>query len=242
MNVVRVKIKGEYKRFPLLTSTDFRDLLFISSDMENKTNEECQQILDEVLDMLYPGYSRLEQEHIFTKVYCMSFGKNVIKVSFDGGSGVTFMVIHDMELSNEYKIGDITIGFKYPKNRMTEDVSQFIGCIDYIIQGDEKYEWCALSEETRNDILDIIEVKDIENIVNMLTHSCDVSIKKHKINTLLPLFKILFSKAELTTFYKTNYIMAKHSINIDTLMKSTPMERTIYIALLADELKKAKKK
>lgn len=240
IDIIRVKLPSGVKRFPMFTTKDQLSFLLTSADMEGREPSEQQQILDEVLDLLYPGYSKTEQEYIFTKVYCSSFGKNVIKIGIKGKSGMSeaFMVIREYELQNEYELAEnIKLGFAFPKTRkISEDL--FIECIRYIIHDGIRYEWPSLHEETKNNILDMVSMEDIEKIIVMLTKSCEMDVRGEKFSSFPSLFKILFSKSDLNEFYKTNYLLNKNNIRVDTIMDSSPMERSIYVALLAEDLKK----
>lgn len=240
IDVIRVKLPIGVKRFPMLTVRDQLSFLLTSADMEGKTLTEQQQMLDEILDILYPGYSKTEQENIFTKVYCISFGKNVIKVRIkkDGGHTETFMHITDHVLQNEYPLDDsITLGFSFPKTRDTSE-KLFLDCIRYVKQDGVEYNWNALDDSTKNEILDLVSINDMENIVKLLRKSCHVTIKDIEFSDLLTLYKILFNKTELNDFFKTNYLLNKNEVNIESIMNSSPMERSIYVALLAEDLKR----
>lgn len=150
------------------------------------------------------------------------------------------MIINDHELSNEYQVDEnTTLGFQFPKTR-TQDESVFLECIDYVIFEDTRYEWTALDEETKTDILDMISMEDVKRIIEMLTTSCDVKIKERKIPNLITLFKIIFSKADLSEFYRTNFLLNKNNLDVEFIMGATPMERSIYITLLAEDLKDKK--
>jgi len=239
VDIVRVNLKNGVKRFPLLTVKDQLSFLLTSADMEGKTPTEQQIIVDEILDILYPGYSKTEQEHIFIKVYCASFGKNAIKVSIKSAKGMaeTFMVIHDYQLVREYPIDEnLKLVFDFPRKRdVSEDI--FLDCIRQVEHNGQLHEWVSLDEPSKNAVLDMVTREDVENIVSMLIASCRVTIRETTISTLLPLFKILFNKSELNEFFKTNYLLNKNDLHVDTMMHCSPMERQIYVALLADDLK-----
>ncbi|QDH49121.1 baseplate hub assembly protein [Pantoea phage Phynn] len=242
VNVVRVKLLKGIKRFPLFTVKDHMSFIMTSADMEGKTPSDQQQILDEVLDILFPGLSRTEQECAFVKCYCASFGKNAIKVGIRSAKGVseTFMIIHDYDLQNEYAVDEnVTLGFTFPAGR-GESEKVFLECISYVIHNGTKYTWESLEEETKNNILDLVTMEDMEQIVLMLTKSCHVTVRDSTLHTLSPLFKVLFNKAEMMEFFKTNYLLNKNSLNIDNMMNCSPMERSIYIALLSEDLKNRK--
>lgn len=243
IDVIRVNLPGGVKRFPMFTVRDQLSFLLTSADMEGKPPSEKLKILDEILDILYPGYSKTEQEFIFTKVYCASFGKNAIKVYMKSKNGVseTFMHITDYQLQNEYKLSDqITVGFRFPKTRDI-DSDDFIHCLDYVLYNSEKYDWSILDERTKSGIIDMIEISDIENIINMLRKSCHIKVKDTEFSNLLALFTVLFNKNDLNEFFKTNYLLNKNNIHIEPIMDASPMERSIYIALLAEDLKKRSK-
>lgn len=241
IDVIRVELPTGIKRFKMFTVSEQLRFLLTSSDMEKKTEQEQQTILDEVLDILYPGYSRTEQEYIFVKVYIASFGKDVIRIKVKSKSKEqeTFMIITNFILRNEYKIDDdLTLGFTFPKTRETND-DMFIECISYIKFKDKKYPWNELSEETKNRVVDSVDFTALKEIYTMLRKSCSVEIKKNEFaDTLLPLFRILFSKTEIEDFFRTNFYLNKNGLNIDTMMNISPMERTVYVALLADDLKR----
>lgn len=244
IDIIRVKLEKGIQRFPLLTVRDHLSLLMTSADMEGKTPTEQMTILDEVLDTLYPGYSKTEQEYIFTKVYCASFGKNAIKIGIRTSTGVieTFMVIQDYELQNEYTLDDnLVLGFTYPRDREISE-KMFLDCIRYIIHDGKRYDWDLLEESTKDDILNVVSMEDMENIITMLRKSCNAVAKENTIDTLLPLFKILFTKAELNEFFKTNYLLNRNNLHVDTMMSISPMERSIYVALLGDDLKQRNEK
>lgn len=244
VDIVRVNLKNGVKRFPLLTVKDQLSFLLTSADMEGKTPTEQQVIVDEILDILYPGYTKTEQEHIFIRVYCASFGKNAIKVSIKSTKGLaeTFMVIHDHPLEREYQIDEnLKLIFDFPRKRdVSEDV--FLDCIRQVEHNGELYEWVTLDEGSKNAVLDMVGREDVESIISMLITSCRATIRDTTINTLLPLFKILFNKAELNEFFKTNYLLNKNALQVDTMMSCSPMERQIYVAMLADDLKKQQPK
>lgn len=239
-DIIRVTLPSGIKRFPMFTVKDQFKLMLTRIDMEGRPLKEQQEILDEVLDLLYPGYSKTEQEYIFSRVYCASFGKNVIKISIGGKGGHTesFMVINDITLKNEYKLNDdITLGFDFPRTRnITEEL--FLECISYVMYKEKRYEWTSLIDETKENILDIVELEDIEKIVIMLTKSIDVTVRGKSFSGMLTLFKILFSRGDLDEFVKTNYLLNKNGLNLEPIMNSSPMERQIYTALLAEDLKK----
>jgi len=244
INVIRVQLQNKIQRFPMFTVQDHLSFLMTSADMNGRTLTEQQLILDEVLDILYPNYSKTEQEFIFTKVYCASFGKNAIKIAVTKGNSVeeAFMHITDYQLQNEYKVdGNITLGFNFPKDRK-RDPSLFLDCIAYVINEGQRYEWNTLSEITKDSIVELVDMTDITNIIEMLTKSCVVNIKKDSFSNLLTLFKILFSSNETTEFFKTNYLMNKNKLEIDSIMNRTPMERSIYIAMLTEDLKRQHEK
>lgn len=223
----------------MFTVRDQLSFLLTSADMEGKGIKEQQEMLDEILDVLYPGYTRTEQENIFVKVYCVSFGKSAIKIRIKGGSGQSeaFMHVHDYVLKNEYQVSDeITLGFTFPRNReISENI--FLECIQYVKQDGDRYEWNALDEETKNAILDLVAIDDMESIVKLLRKSCHVSVRDIEFSDLLTLYKILFNKSELNEFFKTNYLLNKNDVHIEPIMNSSPMERSIYVALLAEDLR-----
>ncbi|UIW12578.1 MAG: baseplate [Enterobacter phage ENC19] len=240
IDIIRVKLPGGVKRFPMFTVRDQLSFLLTSADMEGKTLTEQQEMLDEILDIMYPGYSRTEQENIFTKVYCVSFGKNAIKIRIKGSSGQSeaFMHVTDYVLQNEYALDDsLTLGFKFPKHRNNSE-QLFLECIQYVKQDGERYEWNALDEDTKNAILDLVSIEDMENIVKLLRKSCHVTVRDIEFSDLLTLYKILFNKSELNEFFKTNYLLNKNTVQIEPIMNGSPMERSIYVALLAEDLKR----
>lgn len=240
IDVIRIKLPSGVKRFPMFTVRDQLSFLLTSADMEGKTLTEQQQMLDEILDILYPGYSKTEQENIFARVYCVSFGKNVIKIRIKNKDSYaeTFMQIHDYVLNNEYALDEsITLGFTFPKNRDNSE-QLFLECIQYVKQDNERYEWKALDDDTKNAILDLVSIDDMENIVKILRKSCHVTVRDMEFSDLLTLYKILFNKSELNEFFKTNYLLNKNEVHIEPIMNASPMERSIYVALLAEDLKR----
>ena len=240
IDVIRVQLPEQVKRFPMFTVDDQLRFLQTSADMEGKSLTEQQQILDEVLDVLYPSYSKTEQEYIFTKVYCVSFGKAAIRISIKNGSSSSeaFMHITDYELQNEYKVDEqITLGFRFPKTRKVDE-TMFLECISYIVHNGTRYDWASLSDDTHEKVCDLVDMEDIENIVTMLTKSCEIKIKQDSFSNLLTLFKILFTKNEMIDFFKTNYLLNKHKIDIGTISKVSPMERSVYVSMLAEDLKR----
>ena len=240
IDIIRVKLPSGTKRFPMFTVRDQLSFLLTSADMEGKPITEQQKMLDEILDILYPGLSRTEQENIFTKVYCVSFGKSVIKIRIKGGSGQSeaFMQITDYVLENEYPLDEsITLGFNFPKNRDNSE-KLFLECIQYVKQDGVRYEWNALENDTKNDILDLVSIDDMESIVKLLRKSCHVIVRDIEFSDLLTLYKILFNKSELNEFFKTNYLLNKNEVHIEPIMNASPMERSIYVALLAEDLKR----
>jgi hypothetical protein len=243
IDVIRVKLLDGIKRFPMFTVKDHLSFLLTSADMEGKPPSEKLAMLDEILDILYPGYSKTEQEYIFTRVYCSSFGKNAIKIYMKSKKGTSegFMHITDYQLQNEYKVADnITLGFHFPRKRNME-ASDLLQCLSYIIYNDERHEWSALDSITKNTIMDMIEIEDIEKIMEIITKSCHIVVRDNEFSNLLTLFTILFNKSDLNEFYKTNYLLNKNNIHIGSIMDASPMERSIYVALLAEELKRKAK-
>ncbi|QFR55699.1 baseplate hub assembly catalyst [Yersinia phage JC221] len=243
IDVIRVKLPGGVKRFPMFTVKDYLSFLLTSADMEGKPPKEKLAMLDEILDILYPGYSKTEQEYIFTKVYCSSFGKNAIKIYMKSKNGTSegFLHITDYELQNEYQIAEnIVLGFNFPRKRHME-ASDLLECMSYIIYDGTRHEWSGLDSFTKTNIMDLIEIDDIEKIMEMITKSCHIVVRENDFSNLLTLFTILFNKSDLNEFYKTNYLLNKNNIHIGSIMDASPMERSIYVALLAEELKRKAK-
>lgn len=245
MNIIRVKLPDGVKRFKPLTVSDYRDLLLIRNEMKSNP-EERQEILDQMLEELYPEYAKFEREYIFLCVLIASIGKSKIPLSFECPSchkDVKFLLdIHQQPLTKpELKINNITFKFRLPTEHAEPDVL-FRETIDEVSDGESTYKWKDIPEY-HSTLIDMISFNDFEQLTKQFSPiKVDRTVtccKQHviKYNRLLELFELLVDPNEIFTFYRINRVLAKHQYQLADVMNMFPVERSIALTLIEKEMK-----
>lgn len=250
MNIIRVKMPDGAKRFKPFTVSQYRDFLLTSTDIKNNPKDE-QIILDELLEELYPDVDPVFREYVFLNVFISSIGKTKIPLVF---SCPECKKERKLLLNLEQKalepivinVAGLSIKFKYiiPSD---DYAKTFIESIVSVSDGNVEYQWCELTEDVKESIIDSISFQEFETVVRrMNTILIDQKItccQTHEIryNRLLPIFKLMLNPDELFTFYRINHLLTKSNYSFGDLMNMLPVERNIALTLVEKELKEANK-
>lgn len=245
MNIVRVKLPSGIKRFKPFTVSEYRDMLLIRNEM--KTNpDERQDILDQMLEELYPEFDKFEREYIFLCVFIASIGKSKIPLSFECPhchKEVKFVldINQDPLKSPEIRVNNITFKFRLPSEYAEPDVL-FQQTIEEVSDGEATYKWKDIPEY-HSALIDMISFDDFSNLTKQF---CPIRVertitccKTHEIRytRLLELFELLVDPNEIFTFYRINRVLTKHNYQLSDVMNMFPVERSIALTLIEKEMK-----
>lgn len=250
MNIIRVKLPEGAKRFKAFTVQDYRDFLLMSTEMKS-CPDEARDILDELLDELYPDVDPVYREYVFLNVFTSSIGKTKIPLVFTcptcGKEKRMFLNLSQQALTKiTLETSGLTISFRYV--RPSDDYAKtFLNAIHSVSDGDTVCMWDELDQETKDQIIDTISFEDFERVIKqMRTIKVEQRVKcceTHTISydSLLNLFTLLLNPDELFTFYRINHVLAKSNYRITDLMSMLPVERNIAMTLVDKDLKEASK-
>lgn len=249
MNIIRVKMPDGVKRFKPFTVSDYRDFLLVSTEIKSDPKDE-QNILNELLEEIYPDEEPALREYIFLNVFTSSIGKTKIPLVF---RCPTCQKEKKMLLNLEQhalqpivlETSGLRIKFRYVIP--TEDYAQtFIDSIESVSDGENEYKWSELDESIRESVIDSISFEEFEKVVREMgtikIRQRVTCCETHEINynRLLPIFKLMLNPDELFTFYRINHLLTKSNYSIGDLMNMIPVERNIALTLVEKELKEVK--
>lgn len=245
MNIIRVKLPSGTVRFKPFTVEEYRNLLLIRNEMKS-TPQEKQEILDGLLEELYPEYSVFEREYIFLNVFLGSIGKTAINTQFtcpccENKTRMVLRLAQPPLRNPELQVNNITFKFKLPERPDEPDVL-FNKTIDRIYDGENEYPWSDLADY-HEQLVDMISFDDFAKLssqfcsvyVNQTVTCC----KKHviKFTRLLDLFEILLNPDEIFNFYRINRALVRNEYSLTDIMQMLPIERSIALTLVEKEIK-----
>lgn len=247
-NIIRVKLPDGVHRFKPFTVADYRDFLLIRNDIVTNLEEQTE-IVDELLEELYPSYDAGVRGYIFMKVLTSSIGKTLLPLQYEcrqcGKKHRIMLNLSSKELKKPtIEVDNIKLNFKYP-HKITDDYADvFLKSIDSIEHEGQEYKWASLDEDTKTQIVDVITYDKFEEILTKLRSiNINQTIRCCKntelqIHSPLDLFKLMFSPDEIFIFYRTNRLLNKSEYAMSDIMNMMPIERNIALGLLEKEVQK----
>ena len=255
MNLVRCKYPdGTVKRFPLMDVSDYRDLLMIRADMDPRSEEEQKAIIEEVMERYLPDVPKNYRPYVFCSIYLSSLGNTYVPLVVECPTckkeikiNVNFEPkdISDIEVSTKY---GIKLKIKYPEDdsNIVEHIQKNIISVQDSVK---TYDWKELSNEEKIAVIGAIDIDVMNEILNKsnpvfkkISIKCCGNPIDIEIRDMLTMFKLFIHKDEINNFYMVNHRMATMNYDIKSIMSMTPMERTVYLALIERDLKEAKNK
>lgn len=248
MNIIRVKLPEGVQRFKPFTVKDYRDFLLVSTEMKMNP-DEAQQILDELLEEIYPDVDPAYREYVFLNVLTSSTGKTKIPLCFECPTckkEKRFMLNLQVEALKPIvlKTAGLEIKFKYIKPS-SDYAKTFLDAIESVSDGYNTYGWNELPEDVKDQVIDSISFDEFENIVKqMYTIKIEQTIRccdSHELKYigLLPIYKLLLNPDEIFLFYRINHLLNKADYSIGDIMNMLPAERGFALALVEKDVKEA---
>lgn len=250
MNIIRVKLPDRIARFRPFTVEEYRDLMLVRVEMKSLP-EEKEQILDGLLEELYPEYTKLEREYIFANVLMDSMGKTAIPAKFKCpccGKEINIMLrLKQPPLEKPtLQIDNIKFNFKFPES-IKEPDEMFLENIVSIEDDGVVYDWQAV-QEYHDQLIEMITYEDFEILSNRFQsikfEQKLFCCKEHtlKFTRLLELFEVLINPDDIFNFYRINRVLVKHDYSLQDVMSMLPIERSIALSMVEKELKDANKR
>lgn len=247
MKIVRIKTLSGYKRYTPLTTKDYRDLIFIRSDLDHQEYEEKIKILDEMLEELFPDLDKLERGYAFIELFVASVGKDTIPIVYDcptcSESIKTLFKLTQKQL--EYptvEIGDLKITFELLENYTSDlDPELFLNSIRTIEQAGVVYDWEDIKEDEKLELLKLIDYDQFENIIEKMSPiflklrlkcRCMEKPKEYIYTQFLNIFELLINPDEIFNFYRINHSLVGENYNLSDILDMMPAERNFYISMV----------
>lgn len=253
MNIIRVKLPEKTIRLKPFTMKDYMDLLLIRKEVEEASADEAKQILDEMLEELYPDYDKEYRAYIFITVFAISVGKEILPLTYrcpkcKKNKKFPFKIALNKLEYPVLETAGIKIKFKFTEYVTNDIYELFEHCILSISDENNTYKWSELSDSTKEQVLSVITLEDFESIIKKIYPTyIEVNLSCCDEKTLvytkfLDIFKLLVSDEELIMTYRINHIITQYKYPLSEIMKMTPMERTITLALIEADIKNKAKK
>lgn len=249
-NIIRCTLPDGIHRYKPFTVSDYRDFLLIRNDMINKTMDEQEEIVNELASDYFGDLPKSWQQYVFLNVYTGSIGKTKIPIVFECPKcGKTHKRIFNIEqkplLNPELELNEsIKLKFKFP-DETVDDLSKLVlNNIDSVIYYETEYKWGDLDDETKNNIVSLIDLEAFEKMIKQLKpihfslklKCCDVE-KSIVYDDLHSIFGLLINPDEVFSFYEINHILVKNNYSLEAIMKMIPVERSIALSLIEKDKK-----
>ena len=248
-NIVRCKLPDGTHRFKPFTVADYRDFLLVRNDMTNKSKEEQEELLNELLGDYFDEYPKSWRPYIFISVFTSSIGKTKIPVVYEcpecsEKKRFMFNLSQEPLVAPVIEAAGVKIKFKYPDELDADLVDLISNNIESVEDSTAVYKWEELDEETKVQVIDSIDYTAFEAVIKKLkpiyieaSFSC---CTKHKFvyDSLVDIFKILLNPDEVFSFYQVNHLLVKSHYDLNSVMSMIPIERSIALSLVEKDLKK----
>ena len=249
-NIIRCVLPDGIKRVKPFTVADYRDFILTRLEIEDAEPETQKNIMDELTLDYFPDLPESQRHYVFLKTLLGSIGKSKIPVITTcpicgKEKTVAFSLKQPDLIHPELKVHDLTIRFNYPEKDSSELATLLLNSIKEVQQGDYVYAWDELSQETKNDVISIIDMEKFESIIKRLkpiyftlrSRCCD-QVHEIVFSNLLSVFKLLISPDEIFTFYQINHLLTKHNYDLNSIMNMMPAERGYALSMVDKELSK----
>ncbi|WJZ28091.1 baseplate hub [Serratia phage 92A1] len=244
-NIIRVKLPDGVHRFKPFTVADYRDFLLVRNDIVTNS-EEQQEIVDELMEELFPDYEKSVRGYIFMKVFTSSIGKTLIPLEYEcrecGKKHRLMLNLGSKCLeSPSIDIDDVKLKFKFLDQTSDDFDQMFLDAIDTVEYNGEIEKWSNLDEESKTQVIDAVTYEKFEEILKKLK---PINIKQKikccrdyvlECDSILSLFKLLLNQDEIFIFYRINRLLNKSDYAMSDIMQMMPIERNIALGLLEKE-------
>lgn len=249
-NIIRCILPDGVHRYKPFTVSDYRDFLLVRNDMINKTPDEQSELVNELASDYFKELPKSWQQYVFLNVYTGSIGKTKIPIVFECPKcGKTHKRIFNIEqqplIHPELCLNETTtIKFKFPDEDVDDLSSLVLNNIDSIVHENEEYSWFDLDDETKENIISLIDLESFEKMIKQLKpiyfslklKCCDVE-KTIVYDDLHSIFGLLMNPDEVFSFYEINHILVKNNYSLESIMNMIPIERSIALSLIEKEKK-----
>lgn len=246
--IIRCNLPDGVKRFKPFTVRDYRDLLLMRNDMEKNPIYIQEEILNELLDMYFPGEPINYQIYIFCVVFLSSIGKTKLPLIAECPkckTPTTFMVnfAHKGLSHPTIKTSGLTIKIRFPKIPIKDIPEYIVNNIMTVADSEKEYNWDSMSKEEKNVVIDCIGKNELEEIVNKLNVlNYDISYyhcgEKHGFiaSDILTIFKMFIHPDEVFSFYQINHRLVQFHYDLNSIMDMLPIERTVALSLIEKDV------
>jgi hypothetical protein len=248
-NIIRCVLPDGVHRFKPFTVADYRDFLLVRNDLLNKSPDEQNQIITELLSDYFGEFPATWQPHLFLKVFTGSIGKTKIPVAFTCPEcGKKKQTLFDLSVPDlkepEIDVAGITIYFKFPERFYESKADQITENIKSIKYNNQIILWKDLTDENKLQVIDAIDIESLESIIKQMT-PVRLDLKMRCCNTrsfvydnILDIFCLLLNPDEIFNFYQINHMLVKNQYDLKSIMSMIPIERSIALSLVEKDNKK----
>ncbi|QQG32126.1 baseplate protein [Citrobacter phage CkP1] len=242
-NIIRCTLPDGVHRFKPFTVADYRDFLLVRNDLMNKSPDEQNTILNELLNEYFPDFPETWRPFIFIKVFTGSIGKTKIPIAFtcpvcEKNKQTLFNLdVGDLK-SPEVSVAGLTIYFNFPSKYYSDKGVQISENIKSIKYNNDIIPWNELSEQNKLQVVDAIDLESLEKIIEQMTPfrltlrmSC-CQRKDIVYDDFLSIFCLLLNPDEVFSFYQINHMLVKNNYTLDSIMNMIPIERSIALSLV----------
>ena len=242
-NIIRCVLPDGVHRFKPFTVADYRDFLLVRNDLVQKTPEEQNIILNELLEEYFEEFPMTWRPYIFLKVFTGSIGKTKIPIAFTcpvcEKNKQTLFSLNTKDLTEPtVEVAGITIYFNYPDKFYDDKATQVAECVKSIKYQGKIIPWNELSEENQIRVIDAIDLNALESIIKQMTpihlelrmKCCET--KKIIYDDFLSIFNLLLNPDEVFSFYQINHMLVKNHYSLESIMQMIPVERSIALSLI----------
>lgn len=250
-NIVRCELPDGVHRFKPFTVEDYRDFLLVRNDMNTKSIEDQKLLINELMADYFPDEPAEYHPYIFIKVFLSSIGKTKIPVQMPcsecGKKKQYLFNLNQPPLTYPVvEVAGLKLTFARPKEMKDDLTLMILENIRTVEDSNGTYSWSELSEENQMTVIDAIDIKAFESIIDqmkpfnfILKTKCCKEEKIIKYDNILDIFKLLLHPDEIFTFYQINHrIISQGKYDLTSIMKMIPVERSITLSLIEKDLKK----
>lgn len=249
-NIIRCKLPDGVHKFSPFTVADYRDFLLVRNDMNTKTPEEQNEIMNDLMEGYFPDIPPLWRSYVFLKVFTSSIGKTKIPVAWEcqkcKKTQKSLLNLTQLDLVDPVvEVAGIKIVFNFPKKTYPNIVEMIRDNIKEVSDSENTYSWDMLTDEIKLQVIDAIDVPTFESItrqmqpihVELKLKCCDGE-NLLTYNSIVEIFRLLIHPDEVFTFYQINHMLVKHSYDLNSIMQMIPVERSIALSLIEKDNKK----
>lgn len=248
-NIVRCEMPDGVYRFKPFTVSDYRDFLLVRNDMNNKSPEEQNKMLEELMDDYFHEYPKSWRPYLFVKLYTSSIGKTKIPVAFEcakckKNKQFLFNLTQPPLTHPIIDVAGLRIEFSFPDEIIEDKTKLILDNILTVTDENGTYKWDQISDSDKLSVIDAIDFESLESVISQMNpinfkinFGCCV---KHSVvyNDMVSIFKLLLNPDEVFTFYQVNHMLVKYNYDLQSILSMIPIERSIALSLVEKDLKK----